>query len=390
MYDVLFVDDDVNLLQGLTRSMRGNYRVHTASGGQAALDLLATGKRFAVIVSDQQMPSMDGVTFLARAQKVAPDSVRVMLTGNADQATAVKAVNDGAIFRFVTKPCASEDLIKTVNAAIRQFQLVDGERQLLENTLLGAIQALTQVLSLSDAHLGERSRRLKERVGSVAASVPGVDRWVLESTALLAQLGMAAVPAVVLARHRKGHLMTPAENEILARVPEFGFELLANIPRLDGVASAVRYQHKNFDGTGLPKDAVAGEAIPVAARVLAIARDAAELDAEGVDFDAALQALAERVGRYDPKLLPAVLGALRATWGADRNSRDGERRMTVATLAIGHVLAQPVLTTEGTVLLVAGQEITAPVLERLRNFAKTVGVRDPIVVQGEKTSIARV
>jgi len=101
---VLLVDDETNVLQAYTRVLRRRFDLEVAQGGAEALESLARSGPFAVIVSDMRMPGMDGVELLAQVRERFPDTTRIMLTGNADQATAMAAVNLGAIFRFLTKP----------------------------------------------------------------------------------------------------------------------------------------------------------------------------------------------------------------------------------------------------------------------------------------------
>ncbi|MDH3748454.1 MAG: response regulator [Gammaproteobacteria bacterium] len=102
---ILFVDDEPNVLQSIRRSLRKQFDLDTAEGGEEALRMLKANGTYAVIVSDMRMPGMNGVELLSQARKDSPDTVRMMLTGNADQQTAVDAVNHGDIFRFLNKPC---------------------------------------------------------------------------------------------------------------------------------------------------------------------------------------------------------------------------------------------------------------------------------------------
>src|SRR5947209_3169648 len=95
---ILFVDDDSNLLAGYQRNLRKGFRIDTAASGPQALTMLTAQGPYAVIVSDMRMPQMDGVQFLSKAKSVSPRSVRIMLTGNADQKTAIEAVNEGYVF----------------------------------------------------------------------------------------------------------------------------------------------------------------------------------------------------------------------------------------------------------------------------------------------------
>src|SRR5690242_13315710 len=106
---VLFVDDEPDLLAAIVRNLRSeHFDVATAPGGAAALDMLRNQGPFAVLVSDLRMPEMDGVTLLQNARKLFPDTVRVLFTGQPDMERAIAAVNEGEIFRFMTKPKSEE------------------------------------------------------------------------------------------------------------------------------------------------------------------------------------------------------------------------------------------------------------------------------------------
>ena len=140
---VLIVDDDVRLLAGLRRQLHRQFHVVTAEGGAAALDTNKEQGPFTVIVGDMRMPGMDGVQTLEAFKKQSPDTTRIMLTGNADQQTAIDAINKGNIFSFYTKPCTAEELAKGVDAGIRQHRLVTAERELLEKTLAGSVKRKT-------------------------------------------------------------------------------------------------------------------------------------------------------------------------------------------------------------------------------------------------------
>ena len=132
---VLFVDDDPQILNAFRRGLRKRLDLHTAEGGKAGLEALEKEGPFAVVVSDQQMPEMDGITLLREVKNRAPLTVRMMLTGNADQGTAAAAVNEGHIFRFLTKPCTPDELAAAVDAAKEQYRLVTAERDLRRDRL---------------------------------------------------------------------------------------------------------------------------------------------------------------------------------------------------------------------------------------------------------------
>lgn len=130
---ILFVDDDTNVLHGYKRQLRKEFRINTANSGEKGVQAIKTCGPYAVIVSDYQMPGMDGIEFLSRARGLAPDSVRMMLTGHADLQVAMEAIADGNIFRFLTKPCKSGRLAMAVEAAVEQYRLVMQKYELAES-----------------------------------------------------------------------------------------------------------------------------------------------------------------------------------------------------------------------------------------------------------------
>ena len=128
---LLFVDDEPNALAGYERQLRNTFDVATARGGAKGFELVEGHGPFAVVVADMRMPGMDGVQFLTHVKRISPSSVRMILTGMADQQTAIQAVNEGNIFRFLTKPCPPEALTRALQAGVDQYRLVNAECELL-------------------------------------------------------------------------------------------------------------------------------------------------------------------------------------------------------------------------------------------------------------------
>ena len=175
---VLIVDDEPDLLAGLVRALRSEHFVLiTAGSGADALDLLENHGPFAVIVSDLRMPVMDGVELLGRARAVCPDTVRILFTGQPDMEKAIAAVNEGAIFRFITKPCSRVVLALTLKGAVEQHRLITAERVLLEQTLRGSIKALTDVLGLASPMAFGRATRLRHSVSGLISAMGIVQGW---------------------------------------------------------------------------------------------------------------------------------------------------------------------------------------------------------------------
>ena len=148
---VLFVDDEPQLLESLEDALRRTFAVSTALGGRAGLTALQNDGPFAVVVSDFQMPGMNGAEFLAKARIVAPATVRVLLTGQASVQNAIAAVNDGNVFRFLTKPCPPSDLIRAIEHALEQARLITADRDLLErkvDSMFAHVQRAERLASL--------------------------------------------------------------------------------------------------------------------------------------------------------------------------------------------------------------------------------------------------
>src|SRR6185369_5004198 len=192
---VLCVDDEANVLAGLSVHLHRRYDVVTATSGAAGLASLAGDPAISIVVSDMRMPGMSGAEFLAEARRLRPDAVRLLLTGHLDLDVAIAAVNDGQVFRFLTKPCPPPTLLAALAAAAEQHRLVTAERVLLEQTLRGAVQTLVDVLSITNPAAFGRATRIKQHASEIAAQLGMEERWQLEVAALLSQLGCITLPA---------------------------------------------------------------------------------------------------------------------------------------------------------------------------------------------------
>ncbi len=377
---VLFVDDDVNLLEAVQRGMRKQFSIDTAVGGAEGLQKIANSGPYAVVVADMQMPGMSGLEFLRNVQTAAPDAVRMMLTGNADQKTAMDAVNDGRVFRFLTKPCPPPTLAPALDSALEQFRLLSAEKELLENTLGGAVKVLTEILSLFDPATFERSEKLKEYVNDFVRSSNTSVSWDLELAALLSQIGRVTIPPTVLEKLRTGESLHGPEKDIFNRVPEFGARLIENIPRLGPVANIVRYQQKHFDGSGFPADSFSGDEIPIGSRIIHVLSDLLELEDQSLSRPAAFQKMQERKEWYDPKVLASVSCWCDVVPGAVSGGEQGPpQSLQIDELRVGHLLAQDLRTTEGMLVLAANTKLTAMLVTKLQNF-RSLGSIDKILL----------
>lgn len=376
---VLFVDDDTNILAAYRRQLRKQFDFHTAVGPEEALAMVDEKGPYAVVVSDMQMPVMNGVELLGKLKELSPLTVRMMLTGNADQQTAVEAVNDGSIFRFYTKPCSPEVLSEAINAALAQYRLITAEKDLLERTLAGSVKVLVDVLSLVNPEAFGKTKALRGLVRKVAPRLGIKSLWQLDMAAMLSPVGMITLPTDVIEKVRASRPMSEAETEMVARIPEISRDLIANIPRLSDVSQIIYYQAKGFDGSGFPNDGASGEAIPVGARIL---KPIADLLASGLgDTPDASMLGALKAEQYDPK----VLEALKAVLPAAAETGDGAafEHLSVAFGALrpGDHLAGKIETDTGQLILAEGNEITEAQLEKLRNLWRVGRLKEPILIR---------
>ncbi len=378
MNKVLFVDDEANVLEAYKRQFRKLFQVSVGQGGVEGLRVLTEEGPFAVVVSDLKMPEMNGIAFLSRVRETAPDTIRMMLTGYADLQTAIEAVNEGNIFRFLTKPCPADKLAASIQAGIRQYGLVTAERELLEKTLRGSIKVLTEILSLVNPEAFGRSSRIKRVALQIAEKLGMVDTWKLETAAMLSQIGCVILPEHVLKKIYAGSQLSDEESQLYDMHPSVGHDLIENIPRMKDVAGMIAYQEKNFDGTGIPRDAVKGEEIPLGARVLRVVVDFDVLESAGLSRHEALLKLRKNTGRYDPQ----VFAAFETVAGKKEGTRIVALRLN--ELKSSMVLAEDIRAAGGGLLVSKGQEITWPLIARLKNFSRARQIKEPIKVIEKK------
>ena len=371
---VLCVDDEPNVLEGISLHLRRRFEVATATSGSAALELLKRSGSIAVVLSDMRMPGMDGATFLSHARLLVPDTVRILLTGQTDMNTAVSAVNDGQIFRFLTKPCAPATLISAVDAAVEFNRLIVSERVLLNQTLHGSIKALTEVLALTNPTAFGRATRVKQHVSALADKLGFQERWQLEVAAMLSQIGSIVLPPETVERVYYGQPLSEAESAMVARMPNVVEQLLGNIPRLEVVRAILAHREKPFAQTDLAYGDSETRLAARGALMLGVACDFEELIARGMAVALALDTLRGRKGRYDPTVLEA-LAAVRGSTSA----RVEVRELPISALRVGMVCAEDVKLRNGTLVVGSGFEITASFIERIRNFAPG-SVKEPVRV----------
>ncbi|MEM8783358.1 MAG: response regulator [Planctomycetota bacterium] len=375
---VLLVDDDANLLAGLRRKLRKDFALTTAEGPEAALEILANddtkARPFAVVVADMQMPGMTGVELLERIAPDHPDTVRVMLTGNADQGTAAAAVNRGSVFRFLTKPCDTATLIATLETAITQHRLITAEKQLLQQTLRGSVKLLVDLLAVVDPEAHARAMSLKSRMGKLAGPLNMPRPWEAEIAALVSPLGFMAIPEALREKLDRPSRMSPGDKQQVAAARAQVAALVANIPRLEGVAEILEYQAARYDGDESTGPTRRRDTLPLASRVLHALHDVAELEQSGLSVPAAVDFLVKLPGKHDPAVLKAI----------ERHVTPSGQRVPTAVpigqLIIGQELADDVVTHDGRLLMRKDAELTEAGKTALLNFLKAGQIGEAVMV----------
>jgi CheY-like chemotaxis protein len=360
---ILCVDDEPNVLEGLSMHLRRSHELFTATSGREALETLRERPAIAVVISDMRMPGMDGATLLAKARELAPQAVRLLLTGQTELDAAISAVNDGQIFRFLTKPCPPPRLLAAVEAAVEQHRLLGAERVLLEQTLHGSIKALTDVLGLVDPVSFGRASRIKSLVGELCAALGIQQRWQVEVAAMLSQLGNMTLPAETVEKLTSGEPLGANEQQMVARLPGVIEQLLGNIPRLEQVRELLALALRSSAQRASASDETRDHQTRRAAGVLRIALECDALEARGLRDAALLSELRARSGAFDAPVLDA-LAKLR-----DRQPQgQATSAVAISALRVGMVFAEDVRSKLGIMLAARGFEVTQSFIERVRNL----------------------
>ncbi len=371
---ILFVDDEPNVLQSIQRQLHKRFELATAEGGDEALRILKEQGPFAVIVSDMRMPKMSGVELLTRVKDLYPDMVRLMLTGNADQETAMSAVNDGQIFRFLTKPCPQATFITSLALALRQHRLITAEKELLQKTLKGCVNVLSELLGVANPLAFSSGLRIKNYVFRIAEALELPNTWQYEIAALMSQIGCITLPGDVLSKVYAGHELTSTEREMYENHPLTGAALLEKIPRLENITKMIELQQKRYNEY---TDAIKKSQFEDVIKGAQILKAVIDLDLQlfrGIGRDEALLWLRKQKNCYNPEVLD-VLETI------DVGSQGQLLSLNVSHITDGMVADEDIMAKNGVMIIPKGQTITRTLLQGLINFSMQVGVVEPIRVQ---------
>jgi len=414
---VLFVDDEENILKALQRlTMDEEFDTEIAGSGDAALHKLTTLDRVALIVSDQRMPGMNGAEFLQQSQQLAPDAIRMLLTGYSDISAAADAINKGGASRYLNKPWQDEDLLQTLRAAVETWHLSRENKRLqavvyaqneelkqwnenLKNRVLQQTTAIRKkaddlneaviqlkqnynaMISAFSSLIEMRGQRMQQHAHNVSELASNAAREyglmpeeieIIRIAALLHDIGEIGIPEKVL--EKSPDYMTADDLHLYSQHPVRGQMAIDSIADLRAAGVLIRHHHENFNGSGYP-DHLKGEGIPIGARILAYADQLDRAVASGGDtaeqaltrvelslnikLDPGLQRVFRKIARYAYFTMPEV----------DHNATV-ELELQPEELRKGMLLTKDVISGTGLMLLNKGVTLDAIKIEAIQRYYK--------------------
>lgn len=413
---VLLVDDEPNVLAALRRTLRGRgFDVSCAGSGAEALAVLQR-EPVDAIVSDMRMPGMSGAEFLKASIALAPGAVRVLLTGYADLESTTRAINEGEIFRYVTKPWDDAILLQGLDDGLARKAL-ERERDALRAIAEQRAEQLRVLNAGLEAQVAQRTRdlavaleeqrglaeRLKadfsstvrllsslieQRAGLTAGCQRRVARHVrmlgpqfglspetlhdLSFAALLQDLGKLSLPDALL--RQPVEVLEAKDRWRLLCHPLVGESSLMALSSLKGAGAILAHVNENYDGSGVPGKC-GGKDIPLPARLLRVAADYEHLLAGAIEIHAltpehAFRRLRKHRGvRYDPDVVDGFMRAMEQPVVGKAH----KALMASDGLRPGMVLAQDLVSRSGALLLSQGYQLTDALIAHIRRLEEFSG-----------------
>ncbi len=363
---VLFVDDEENVLSSYRRLLRNRFIIVTTISAEEAIETIKSSEPFAAVVTDYKMPEMNGVQLLSIVSEIAPETVRILITGYADLHTAIEAVNEGKIFRFLSKPCPHEQLEATINTAIEQHRLITSEKELLEKTLKGSMKLLIDMLAISNPTLFSQANRIRLFARNIANRFGIQNTWDLEIASMLSQIGSIAIPSEIIEKKFKGIALSKEEIDIFQSIAITGHNLIKNIPRLEKAALIIRNIFKKNDSN---------EEDLLFSSILKVLIEYDFLVQSGKSQKEAINILYSYGIEYDVSVINVLETEL-------KNLGEGFSIISVPfrKLRLGMMLAEDIIDEKGVPLITKGNEITDLSLMRLITISKSRVIREPIKI----------
>lgn len=372
---VLFVDDEPNVLEGIQRTLRKQVELLTASSGAEALRLIGESGPFAVVISDMRMPAMNGAQFLAKVREQEPDTVRMILSGHADLEATIAAVNEGHIYRFLTKPCPTDRLLAAVEDALNQHRLVTAEKVLLEQTLSGAVKMLIEILGMVSPAASSRAARLQRYTIELSDALGLASHWEWGLAAFVSQIGCVALPKEMLFKVEACQRLNDEEQRLYESHPEVAGKLLAAIPRLEDVAAIVTAQFGSLSTNDLADDLRQWDIRSAGQLLLRVAIEYDRLVSRGASRDSAVTTLRQSTLKFPSTVLKAIAGLSTTAMGTV------VREIRLADLTVGMTLDEDLVSPKGIRLVPSGAEVTTTLMIRLTSISRGVGIAEPFRVR---------
>lgn len=307
---ILVVDDDPQWLQLMEMRLGRRFSLRATRSPLAAQEIMEREGPFAVLVSDLRMPEMDGIALLDWARRNHPDTVRMMISGYADLEAAIKAVNQGHIFRIMTKPSEGAILEQCMEDGLRQYQLVRMEREYhalkrMQEGEEGLVAALARMVEAVNPELAAHQTRVARLAEAMALAMELPEEEALEArlAANVHDIGLAYLSSRVISDPEG---LKGMGQDLDKLHPRLGHDVLAPVKFSFPLAQVVRQHHERLDGSGFP-DGLRNQQISLKARIIAVADVADRLWTEQ-GRGAATRELREGMGqRYDPLAVEAAL-----------------------------------------------------------------------------------
>lgn len=369
---VLFVDDDASLLEAVRRSVRGDFQVDVVPGPDAALEALRAHGGYRVLISDYRMARMDGLQLMEHARRISPLTCRMLFTGLADLDTAVRAINEGQIFRLLRKPCRPDVVSAAIREAIAQFEVLEEQHELLDRTFRASLDTLVEMMAMTSPLAHARALRVRETVREFCQWRGMAAPAYLEQASVLSQLGLATLPMPTVERVYLGQPATAEERVLLDEIPNRLRRLLTHIPRIDKVLEALLFQDRDFTPPDLHAPGPWGLEIPEGARLLRIVVAHDVCLSKGLSMRDASRELHRRRDQFDPTLLDEF-----NTFQGEQEASRRIRHIALSELQVGMTLAEDVIGGQGVLLIGRGQKVTLRALSLVRSYyeADTHSVR---------------
>ncbi len=309
--NILVVDDEANVLRSIDRVLADtDLCVFKAGNAHEALTILKEEK-IAVILSDNQMPGMRGIELLTKVKAVSPPTIRILMTGYADLDTALRAINDGGVYKFIVKPWENATLLTVLEDAVERYSIIEALQKSDEATLL----SLAQTIELKDPYTRGHCERVAH-YATLLADALGMDaekRQNIKYGSWLHDFGKIGVPETIL---NKEAPLSEAEWEVIRRHPQWGAEIAVQAALHPDIVNIIRCHHEKYDGSGYPQG-ISGRQIPLEARIVSIADsfDAVSSDRpyrKGFDLDESLRIIAcDKTSCFDPELVEIMMTILK-------------------------------------------------------------------------------